>query len=214
MSSPQPPTVHDPYYYHRLPNGMEMIGQRMPSLGSAVFGLQIGVGARDEDDTHLGLCQILEDMPMQGTPTRNARQITDAIELLGARRIGGTSFETTRYGAQVVHTRLDAALELWAEMLLHPTFPEREFEQLRPLLLQAIKRRQDEPMRRIGELVTSTFYQGTHLARPMLGTLETVANLTIDDLKTFYDRNYRADKTLFAIAGNFEWDHVVAQVER
>ena len=212
MSAIAPPTVHPPFFYHRLPNGMELIGQRMPSLGSAVFGVQIGAGARDEDDGQLGLNQLLEDMLFQGTATRSARQITDAIELLGARRIAGTSYETARYGAQVVHTRLDAALDLWADLIRHPTFPNKEFDQMKPLLVQAIRRRADEPMRRIGELAMLTFYQHSRLGRPTLGTEATVAGLTTADLRTFYDRHYRADKALFAIAGNFDWEHVVAKV--
>lgn len=214
MTAPTAPYARDPFFYHRLPNGLEMIGQRMPSLGSVVFGMQIGAGARDEDDAHLGLNQLLDDLLFQGTATRNARQITDAIELLGARRISGVSFETARYGAQVVHTKLDEALDLWADILLRPTFPKKEFDQLRPLLLQAIRRREDEPMRRIGELITREFYRGSRLARPILGTEATVGALRIEDVRDFYDRYYRADRALFAIAGNFEWEHVVTQVAR
>lgn len=208
------PTLQPPFYYHRLPNGLEMLGQQMPSLGSAAFALQVGAGSANEADAQLGLGQLLEDMLFQGTPTRNARQITDAIELLGARRIGGSSYEVARYGAQVVHTRLEAALELWADLLLHPTFPKKEFEQLRPLLIQGIKRRDDEPMRRVGELAMRTFYRGSRMARPALGYVETVSALTIDDLKAFYEAHYRADKALFVIAGNFVWDEVVASVTR
>jgi predicted Zn-dependent peptidase len=214
MTSPTStvPNLKPPFYYHRLPNGLEMLGQQMPSLGSAAFAMQVGAGSANEADEQLGLCQLLEDMLFQGTPTRNPRQITDAIELLGARRIGGTGYETARYGAQVVHTRLDQALDLWADLLLHPTFPKKEFEQLRPPLIQAIKRRDDEPMRRVGELITRTFYQGSRMGRPALGTVETVSALTIDDLKAFYAAHYRADKAVFVIAGNFDWDHVVAKV--
>lgn len=214
MTIPTPPALQPPFFYHRLANGLEMIGQQMPSLGSAVFGFQYAAGASNEDDAKLGLCQILDDMLFQGTPTRNARQITDAIELLGARRVTGASYETARYGAQVVHTRLDQALELWADLLLHPTFPQKEFEQLRPLLIQAIKRRDDEPMRRVGELITRTFYRESRLARPILGTVDTVSALTIDDLKAYYHERYTPDRALFAIAGNFDWNHVVMTVER
>ncbi len=214
MSTPDLPTLQPPFYIHRLPNGLELLGQQMPSLGSAAFAMQIGAGSANEADDQLGLCQILEDMLFQGTPTRNARQITDAIELLGARRIGGTAFETARYGAQVVHTRLAAALELWADLILHPTFPKKEFEQLRPLLVQAIKRRDDEPMRRVGELAMKTYYRGSRLGRPALGTVATVGALTVDDLKRFYAAHYHPDKALFVIAGNFDWPQVVATVER
>lgn len=214
MATPTPPALQPPFTYHRLANGLEMLGQYMPSLGSAAFAMQLGAGSVNETDEQLGLSQLLEDMLFQGTPTRNARQITDAIELLGARRIGGTAYETARYGAQVVHTRLDAALELWADLILHPTFPKKEFDQLRPLLIQAIKRRDDEPMRRVGELAMQTFYRGSRMGRSALGTVATVSALTVADLKAFYDAHYHPDKALFVIAGNFVWDDVVATVSR
>jgi predicted Zn-dependent peptidase len=214
MTSPTLPQLAPPFYIHRLPNGLEILGQRMPSLGSVAFAMQIGAGTANEADAQLGLGQLLEDMLFQGTPTRNARQITDAIELLGARRIGGTSYETVRYGAQVVHTRLDDALALWADLILHPTFPKKEFEQLRPPLIQAIKRRDDEPMRRVSELAMRTFYHDSRMGRPTLGTVETVSALNVDDLQAFYAAHYHSNKAVFVIAGNFEWEHVVASVAR
>jgi predicted Zn-dependent peptidase len=204
----------DPFYYHQLPNGLELLGQRMPSLGSITFGFQFGAGAMNEDDSQLGLCQLLEDMIFQGTTTRSVRQITDEFEMLGARRISTSSFETTRFGAQIVHTKLGQILELTADILRNPLFPKKEFEQLRPLLIQAIKRRDDEPMRRVGELIMKTFYQQSRLARPILGTIDTVSALTVDDIRNYYQKYYRADRALFAIAGNFDWDAVVTTMER
>lgn len=213
MTTSGTPTLQEPYFYHRLSNGLEMLGQQMPSLGSVVFGLQIDAGSANENDSELGLCQLLEDMMFQGTSTRTARQITDAFELLGARRIVGTGYETVRYGAQVVHTRLHDALALAADIILHPTFPAKEFDQLKPLLVQAIKRRDDEPMRRGGELLSETFFAGSRMARPTLGTLETVNTLTADHMRSFYAAHYHADKAIFTIAGNFDWNDVVQQVE-
>jgi predicted Zn-dependent peptidase len=214
MSEPQAPQFRDPFYYHRLPNGMELIGQRMPSLGSVVFSVQADAGALNEPDDQLGLCQLLEDMFFQGTPTRTARRITDAVELLGARRVVNTSYESMRLGLQVVHTRLSDALELVADLLLNSTFPQQEFTQLKPLLLQAIRRRDDEPMRRAGDLIAHTYYRGSRMSRPLLGTVETASALDVGTLKGYYDRFFHADRAVFAIAGNFEWDAAVASVER
>ncbi len=212
MTQSQSPQIQYPYYYHRLPNGMEMIGQHMPSVGSAVFAIQIDAGLQYEGDDELGLSQLLDDMLYQGTDNRNARQITNAIELLGARRISSAGFESARHGAQLVHTKLDDAISLWAEILLHPTFPEKELQQLKPLLLQAIKRRDDEPSRRGGELLSTLFFRNSRLARPTLGVLDTVNSLTVEHLKRFYDTYFHANRAVFAIAGSFDWEHVVAKV--
>ena len=199
------------YFYHRLDNGMEIVGQRMPSLASVTFGVQFAAGIKDEPEADLGLTHLLSDVLFQGTETRNVRQLTEDFEAIGARKGGETSTEFARYSAQIVGNRLDRALELIGDVLRHPTFPDDEFSQMRAVQLQEIRRRDDEPMRRIFDLVRERFYAGTALGRRALGLRETVERLTPVALRDFWRARYRPEGALLAIAGNFDWDHVVAR---
>jgi predicted Zn-dependent peptidase len=97
------------------------------------------------------------------------------------------------------------------DVLRYPTFPADEFQQMRNVQLQEIRRRDDEPMRRIFDLVRERFYVGTHLGRRALGLRETVEQLTPDDLRAFYQTRYRPKGALLSIAGNFDWDATVAR---
>ncbi|HEY7779220.1 MAG TPA: pitrilysin family protein [Ktedonobacterales bacterium] len=200
------------YFRHTLPNGLQLVGQRMPSLASVTFGIQLAAGVKEEPDDQLGLTNLLAEMLFQGTEQRDVRQLTDDFEAIGARRGGESSTDVARYSAQIVGNRLDRALELMADVLLHPTIPNAEFEQMRNVQLQEIRRRDDEPMRRIFDHVRERFYAGTHLGRTSLGTHETVAHLEPDHLRAFWRERYRPEGALFAIAGNFDWDHVVERV--
>lgn len=200
------------YFIHTFENGLEMVGQRMPSLASVTFGLQVGAGLKDEPEEKLGLTHLLSDMVFQGTAHRNVRQLTEDFEAIGARKGGEAGLELARYSAQVVGNRLDRALELMADVVRYPTFPEDEFAQMRNVQLQEIRRRDDEPMRRIFDLVRERFYAGTTLGRRGLGLRETVETLTPNDLRAFWDARYRPQGALFAIAGNFDWDATVARV--
>ncbi|HEX6819581.1 MAG TPA: pitrilysin family protein, partial [Ktedonobacterales bacterium] len=94
----------------------------------------------------------------------------------------------------------------------YPTFPADEFSQMRSVQLQEIRRRDDEPMRRIMDLARETFYAGTKLGRRGLGTAETVERMRPEDLRDFWRQRYLPGGALLSIAGNFEWDHVVARV--
>ncbi len=176
MSTPAPntPSTQSPsqatqlapnYYVHTFPNGLRMVGQRMPSLASVTFGIQLAAGLRDEPADKGGLTNLLSDMLFQGTTHRTVRQLTDDFEAIGARRGAETGNESSRYSAQVVGTRFERALELMSDVVLNPTFPETEFEQMRAVQLQEIRRRDDEPMRRIFDLVRERFYIGTSLGR-------------------------------------------------
>ncbi|MEO7003206.1 MAG: pitrilysin family protein [Ktedonobacterales bacterium] len=219
MSMPTTPTTSQGelapnYFLHTFDNGLQMVGQRMPSLASVTFGVQLNAGIRDEPEEKLGLTYLLSDMMFQGTEQRNVRQLTEEFEAIGARKGGEAGMEFARYSAQIVGNRLERALDLMADVLLHPAFPGDEFNQMRAVQLQEIRRRDDEPMRRIFDLVREKFYAGTPLSRRALGLRETVEALTPDDLRAFYAARYKPHGALLSIAGDFEWEHAVSHVQR
>jgi predicted Zn-dependent peptidase len=200
------------YFMHVFPNGLRVVGQRMPSLASVTFGVQLDAGIRDEPADRLGLTYLLSEMMFQGTEHRSVRQLTEEFEALGARKGGETAIEFARYWAQIVGNRLDTALDLIADVLLHPTFPEEELSQMRAVQLQEIRRRDDEPMRRIFDLARERYYLGSPLSRRALGTQETVEAITRDDLHAFWQVRYHPKGAVLSIAGDFDWDTAVARV--
>ncbi len=201
------------YFYHRLSNGIELLGQHMPSLSSITFGLQFDAAVIDEPEEKMGLAHLFEYMLFQGTKEKDARALNEAFETLGARKGASTGLETSQVWSQIVHTKFDESLALISELILSSTFPKEELEQMRNIILQEIRRRDDEPMSRIFELVRAQFYSGTALARPLLGTSESVRNFQRYDLRQFWQNRYQPNNMLFTIAGKFDWSHVVARVE-
>lgn len=201
------------YFYHRLPNGIEMVGQYMPSLSSTTFGFQLDAAVIHEPGEKPGLSHFFEYMLFQGTKQKDARALNEAFESLGARKGSSTGLENSMVWAQIVHTKFDETLALFRELLLQPTFPRDEMEQMRNLILQEIRRRDDEPMSRIFELVRSEFYHDSPFGRLLLGTDESVRALQKRDLYEFWRTYYQPRNVLFAIAGKFDWEHVVAKVQ-
>jgi predicted Zn-dependent peptidase len=201
------------YFYHTFPNGLQVVGQRMPSLSSVTFGVQFGAGTKDEPTAQYGLAHLMESMMFQGTKSRTVRQLTEAFETLGARKGGGASTETSTYWCQLVARQLDPALDLLADLLLEPTFPAEEFEQMRQVALQTIRRREDEPMSRLSDLLLEQFYLGSNIGRRMIGTRESVEALTTEDLRAFWEKLYRPGNALFAIAGNFDWEYLIQRLD-
>ncbi|GCE26023.1 peptidase M16 [Dictyobacter alpinus] len=201
------------YFYHKLPNGIELIGQRMPSLSSISFGFQLDAAVVHEPADKQGLAHLFEYMLFQGTKTKDARALNEAFESLGARKGASTSLETAMVWGQIVNTKFDTTLNLFRDILLTPTFPREELDQMRNLVLQEIRRRDDEPMSRIFELVRANFYKGTALSRLVLGTDEDVRKLQRQDLRDFWQARYQPNNVLFSIAGNFDWEHVVERVQ-
>ena len=201
------------YFYHQMSNGIEMIGQYMPGLSSITFGLQLDAAVINEPEDKEGLAHLFEYMLFQGTKQKDARALNEAFESLGAHKGASTGFEFSRVWAQIVNTKFDATLQLINELLLTSTFPREELEQMRNIILQEIRRRDDEPMSRISELARSNFYRGTALSRSLLGSSESVQTLQRQDLRDFWKARYQPNNTLFVIAGKFDWDHVVEQMQ-
>ena len=201
------------YHYHRLPNGIELIGQYMPSLSSITFGFQLDAGVIHETEEQQGLAHLFEYMLFQGTKHKDARALNEAFETLGARKGASTSLETSMVWSQIVHNKFDATLALFRELLLLPTFPKDELEQMRSIILQEIRRRDDEPMSRIFDLVRADFYRGTALGRLILGTSESVQALQRQDLQGFWKARYQPNVVLFSIAGKFDWEHVLEKMQ-
>ncbi len=201
------------YFYHQLPNGIEMVGQYMPSLNSITFGFQLDAAIIHEPEDKQGLAHLFEYMLFQGTKQKDARALNEAFESLGVRKGASTGWETARVMAQLVSNKFDATLPLIQEILLTPTFPREDLEQMRSIVLQEIRRRDDEPMSRIFDLVRANFYRGTALARSALGTSESVQSVQRQDLRDFWRSRYQPNDVLFAIAGKFDWDHVVERVQ-
>ncbi|QBD79942.1 insulinase family protein [Ktedonosporobacter rubrisoli] len=201
------------YFHHQLPNGIDMIGQYMPSLSSTTFGFQLEAAVIHEPKEKQGLAHLFEYMIFQGTKKRDVRALNEAFESLGARKGASTGLETAQVWAQVVHTKFEATLELMHELLLTPTFPKDELEQVRSIILQEIRRRDDEPMSRIFDLVRAGFYHDTPFARQVLGSSDSVRALQQQDLREFWQARYQPNNVLFAIAGKFDWDKVVEKMQ-
>jgi predicted Zn-dependent peptidase len=201
------------YFYRAMPNGIELLGQYMPSLSSITFGFQLDAAVVNEPEDKQGLAHLFEYMLFQGTKKHDARTLNEAFESLGARKGAGTGMETTQVWAQIVNTRFDATLDLIHELLLTPTFPKDELEQTRNIILQEIRRRDDEPMSRIFDIVRANFYKGTALSRLALGTDESVRTLQRKDLQDFWQARYKPNNVLFSIAGKFNWDSVVERMQ-
>src|ERR1700737_2082898 len=126
------------YFYHKLPNGIEMVGQYMPSLSSITFGFQLDAAVINEPEEKLGLAHLFEYMLFQGTKQKDARALNEAFESLGARKGASTGLETAQVWAQIVNTKFDATLQLINELLLPPPFPKDELEQMRSLVLNLV----------------------------------------------------------------------------
>jgi predicted Zn-dependent peptidase len=183
----------------RLSNGLTIITDRMPQLESAIIGVWVNAGTRNETRAVMGISHMLEHMAFKGTERRSARDIAEEIEAVGGFLNAYTSREQTAFHARVLKSDVPLGVDLLADILSRPTFEPAELERERQVVLQEIGQARDTPDDIIFDHLQSVIYPDQPLGWPILGVEETVSSFTPEALRAYMAANYRAgDMTLIS----------------
>lgn len=215
MTAPQvsPPRA-DQFFTHRLPNGLQLLGQRMPDLESVSLCFYARTGARDEADQAIyGVSHFLEHMVFKGTARRDTEQITLDFNLMGAEFNAFTSSEQTVYYARILNEYLPKAVDLLSDMM-RPRLDAEDFSMERNVILEEIARAEDVPTGQAYRKLMQTFFAGSPLGHDVLGTKDSIREMSVEQMRAYHAKRYGANNLIFSIAGNFEWDNVVELVEK
>lgn len=196
-----------------LPNGLTVVGQRMPGIESVALGYHVRTGARDEDTQLAGVSHFLEHMMFKGTQTRSAIEISKQFEDMGAQYNAFTSVESTVYYARVLGDQLPTALDLLSDMM-RPLLDEAEFTTEKGVIIEEIARSEDQPTHELFHKLFATYFQGHPLANSVLGTPETIRAMPVERMREYQTRRYSPDNMVFGIAGNFEWDPLMESLQQ
>ena len=145
----------------------------------------------------------MTDIMMEGTASKTPEELEDAIGQLGAKLNMYTSDEFIQISGNCLSRNFEATMELVQEILLEPRWDEKEFDRIINQTLQSIKQRQTNPNAIASTVMNKKLYGENHvLGYPSIGTEEVVSNLTVDDLKAFYEKNFAPNLTNYHVAGN------------
>ena len=205
------PAVHE----HRLSNGMRILAADMPGRPLIAASLVLRNGAVDEPADVGGATVLAARALSEGTERYDAIQLTEASERLGASLHAEAGWDALTASVDVPRDRLEAALELLAEMVLHPTFPEREVERLRDERLNDLLQARADPRRRADEAFVDTIYgSDAPYHRPAGGTKETVEGLGRAQLRRAYERGLDPARATFIVGGELAGLDTPTTVER
>ena len=199
---------------HQLANGLQIIGQPMPGLESVSVGVLVGAGPRyDEAPRETGLAHLVEMMAYQGTARRDTRAITEAFDRLGARRSSSTDLEYTWYSAVALGDQLLPLTELLAEVVTAPGFAPDEFPKVRDRALQEIAEREDNPSRKLMDLMRRAYFGQHPYGNERLGSADAITATPVEHLRDYWNGHYGPRNTVLAVAGKVAWDAFVARAE-
>ncbi len=198
----------------KLNNGLTLIGERLPHFRSVSVGVWIAAGSQYETREENGLSHFLEHMLFKGTEKRSARDIAEVMDAVGGQLNAFTAKECTCFYAKVIDEHLELAMDVLSDMVLHSAFDEAELEKEKGVVLEEIAMAEDEPEDVCGELIMSAQYGDQPLAWPILGPADNVRAFTRERLLAYRSRMYRPECSVLAVAGNYDWDALVALANR
>ncbi len=197
-----------------LSNGLLVLTESMPHLRSVSMGAWVGSGSRDESAEVNGISHFIEHMVFKGTTTRSAKQIAREVDTIGGNLDAFTGKEMVCFTIRVLDENVPPALDVLADLVLHPTFTPEDLAREQGVILEEIKMDEDNPDYLVNEIFTQNFWKGDALGRPILGTKKTVSRFDQKMLFDFYGRKFTPRNMVFSAAGNLEHDAFVEMVER
>ncbi|WP_271218144.1 M16 family metallopeptidase [Streptosporangium carneum] len=195
-----------------LPGGLRVVTESMPTVRSVAVGMWVGIGSRDEAPEHTGASHFLEHLLFKGTPTRDALEISAAIEGIGGEINAFTAKEYTCYYARVLDEDLPLAVDVLADVITSSLITAEDVEAERGVILEEIAMHDDDPSDVVHEQFSAALYGDTPVGRPILGTVDSIKALSRDRIAEYYRRYYLPSHTVVAVAGNVDHERVVELV--
>jgi predicted Zn-dependent peptidase len=198
---------------HTLDNGLEVVAECNPQAYSVALAYFVDTGARDEPPASAGVSHFLEHMMFKGTPTRTAADVNRELDEIGSQSNAYTSEEQTVYYATVLPEYQGRSIELLSD-LMRPSLRDEDFETEKQVIIEEIHKYDDQPPYNAHEKCMAVFFGEHPLGQSVLGTVESVSQLTRDAMHDYFRRRYSPGNMKLIAAGNLDFDQLVADTDR
>jgi len=187
-----------------LPNGLKVVGHRLPECRSLSIGVWVKAGSQYETQEENGVSHFLEHMLFKGTQRRTARQIAEEMDAVGGNLNAFTAKDCTCFYAKVVDDDAELAMDMLSDLVLHSTLDKDEMEKEKGVVLEEIAMVEDEPEDLAHELAMQAQFGDQPLSRKILGTEENVKGFTREFVSAYKERMYRPECSVLALAGGYD----------
>ncbi|MFP4472009.1 MAG: M16 family metallopeptidase [Bacteroidales bacterium] len=202
-NGPDPLLTLPQVWTSELDNGMKVYGIEQDELPLVQFNITLKGGHYLDSPEKAGVANLVADLLMEGTKNKTPLQLEEAIDRLGAGIWVSASNSDISFNANCLARNYDAVLALVEEILLEPRWDEEEFDLAKSKVINSLKRRKASPNALANDAFNKLVYGDDHIySIDRMGTVETIENITIDDLKDFYNRNFSPSLATFHVAGD------------
>jgi len=197
----------------KLNNGLRIITKHLSRVQSVALGIWINIGSRYEDSRQKGISHFLEHLLFKGSKKYSCRAIKESIEGVGGSLNGFTSEEHTCYLVKIPHSFLPKALDILSDMVLNPLLGAADIKKEKTVVLEELKMYRDLPQSYVNELLDGLLWPGEPLGSPIIGTPETVNQISRQDLVSFQSSRYTPANIVVSAAGRLDHDLLARKVK-
>jgi len=203
-----------PFRRHVLSNQLTVFVKEVHTVPLVAVHFWIGVGAADGPPERAGLAHFAEHMFFKGTRKRHVGELDRIIKSLGGYDNAFTTPEYTAYYVVVPSGNFSLVFEVLFDALVDSVFDTEEIERERDVVLEEIRRLEDTPEEKLSDLFISEMLKDTPYEHPILGTLDTVAEIRQEDLLAYADAFYLPNNIVVSVVGDIDERTVVEEIDR
>lgn len=191
-----------------LKNGIRLVHFPIPGMVSHC-GLVINAGSRDESEKEHGIAHFVEHMLFKGTSKRKAYHILTRLDDVGGELNAYTTKEETAVHASFLKEHYERAIELMKDLVFNSSFPPKEIEKEKEVIIEEINSYKDNPAELIFDEFEEQVFNGLAIGRNILGTKKSVKAFKRESLLSFISRNYSTDQIVFCSVGNIQENKII-----
>lgn len=197
----------------QLKNGMNVV--LVESHKSPVVSVQMWVrtGSADEQKGEEGISHFIEHLVFKGTEKYKVGEIASKVESSGGELNAYTSFDQTVFYVTISSHYVETAMDVISQMMGHPIFDKTEVDNEREVVLEEIKRTQDNPHRQASRMLFSTVYKKHPYRLPVIGYEKVVKNVSVKKLKEYFNARYVPSNMTLVIAGDVKAKDIKAKIK-
>lgn len=196
-----------------LSNGIRIVHQEVTHTRLVHCGFILNMGSRDEDKEQEGLAHFWEHMAFKGTHKRKTFHIINRLESLGGELNAYTTKEKVCFYASILKEHYNKAADLLFDITFNSTFPAKQIEKERQVILEEMAMYRDSPDDSIQDELDALVFENHALGRNILGTEETVSRFTQQDFFDFISTRLDTSEIVFSIVGNISYEKALKAIE-
>ncbi|MFL6337194.1 MAG: M16 family metallopeptidase, partial [Pyrinomonadaceae bacterium] len=204
-----------PVQRRKLSNGLDVLVVEHHEVPVVSMNLVTKMGAAGDPSNKAGLASLTADMLDEGTTTRSSLEISDQLARIGSSLRINAGWDSSTANLQTLTRHLDRALDIYADVITNPSFPDKELQRLRAQRLAGLRAQRDDP-NSVASLVFQTVLYGRNhpYGHPLAGDEASLQSLSAEDVRGFYENYFRPNNSALIVVGDVKPDAVVAKLEK